>query len=253
MQADLKTFAALGVHGACAVTAVTAQNTLGTAAVHPVPPEMVGRQIATVLDDLEVSAVKTGMLVSAATVEAVAGALARRVPALVVDPVLVSRTGARIVDDAMIAALKRRLLPAAAVLTPNLDEAAILTGLPVAATAEALAAQSRALLEMGAAAVVLKDGRGRGSQARDLVLIRGAEPFALAYPRVATRNNHGTGCTLAAAIAAHLARGAGTEAAIRAARSYVAGAIAAADRLGIGHGHGPVHHFHRLWPEADDD
>lgn len=252
MQADLKTLAALGVHGASAITAVTAQNTLGTAGVHPVPAAFVARQIRTVFEDLAVGAVKTGMLVSAPTVEAVADALAGcRVP-LVVDPVLVSRSGARIVDAAMIAALRRRLIPAAAVLTPNLDEAAILTGTPVAASDEDLARQGRALLDLGAGAVVLKGGRGLGDEARDLVLLRGGGQFTLAGPRIATRNNHGTGCTLSAAIAAHLAQGSEVEAAIRAARAYVAGAIAAADRLGIGSGHGPVHHFHRLWPEAAD-
>lgn len=247
IQADLKTFAALGVYGTSAITAITAQNTLGVSAIHDVPARIVSAQIRAVLDDIGAAAIKIGMLSRPQTIAAVAGALGGfgHVP-VVLDPVMIATSGAVLIADEAILALKRDLMPGAALVTPNLHEAAFLTGMPVATSLAQMQAQAQALIAAGAQAVLLKGGHGDGAQSIDLFLDRSRQ-FEVSAPRIATTNTHGTGCTLSSAIAAFLARGLPLADAVREAKTYVTAAIAAADRLKIGQGHGPLHHFHALW------
>ncbi|GJE03221.1 bifunctional hydroxymethylpyrimidine kinase/phosphomethylpyrimidine kinase [Methylobacterium isbiliense] len=249
IQADLKTFSALGVYGASVVTALTAQNTRGVQGVHDVPPDFVAQQIASVFTDLAVRAVKVGMLSRAATIAAVAEGLAAHAPGLplVLDPVMVATSGDRLLADAAVAALRERLLPRAGVLTPNLPEAAVLLGEPEARDEAAMLAQGRRLLALGPGAVLMKGGHAGGPESVDLLVGPGEAVLRLPGPRLATRNTHGTGCTLSSALAAGLARGMPLEEAARAAKHYLAAALAASERLTIGHGHGPVHHFHAVW------
>ena len=239
IQADLKTFAAFGVYGASVVTALTAQNTRGVHAIAAVGASFVAAQLDAVLDDLDVGAAKTGMLLSAAVIDAVADRLATRpLPHLVVDPVLVATTGEALLEPAGIARLRERLVPLATLLTPNLREAEALTGRPVANPADMRAA-ARALLDLGARAVLVKGGHLQG-EALDL-LDDGRNVRELSAPRIATRDTHGTGCMLSAAIAAGLARGLDLTAAVVAAKRYVTRAIESAPRVGRG-GRG-LHHL----------
>jgi hydroxymethylpyrimidine/phosphomethylpyrimidine kinase len=229
------------------IAALTAQNTRGVSAVLEVPPAFVTTQMDAVFSDLAVGAVKIGMLGNAGVVEAVAAGLARHrhIP-IVLDPVMVATSGDRLLTPDAVEALRTQLVPLALVLTPNLPEAAALLDAPQAATEDEMVRQAERLLALGARAVLMKGGHGKGAESVDfLVTATAAVRFAAA--RIATKNTHGTGCTLAAAIAAGLARGEDLTAAVRAAKDYVTAAIAAADRLGVGHGHGPVHHFHRWW------
>ena len=247
IQADLKTFSALGVYGASVIAALTAQNTRGVTAVHDVPAEFVAAQIDAVFSDLAVGAVKIGMLSQPAVIEAVAAGLARhRMTNVVLDPVMVATSGDKLIADEAIAVLRRVLIPLALVITPNLPEAAALLDAPVAQSESQMQKQAEQLLSLGARAVLIKGGHGEGSDAVDLLV----EPNAvarLAAERIPTRNTHGTGCTLSSAIAAGLAKGMPLAEAVRAAKAYITASIAAADTLHIGHGHGPVHHFHALW------
>lgn len=269
VQADLKTFSALGVYGASVLTALTAQNTRTVAAILPVPAEFVQAQLEVVLADLAVAAIKLGMLHGAAIIDAVAAVLARypRIP-VVLDPVMVAKGGAPLLAADGAAAL-RRLLPRATVLTPNLPEAAALLGCDEATVlAEPRHACAR-LRALGPAAVVLKGGHAGGACSDDLLDLGGdpgGELLTLSAPRLPTRHTHGTGCTFAAALAAGLAHGLELTAAARSAKRYVSAAIAAADSLwqelgtrppgasaedgapATAAGHGPVHHFHALWP-----
>ncbi|ACL59825.1 bifunctional hydroxymethylpyrimidine kinase/phosphomethylpyrimidine kinase [Methylobacterium nodulans] len=249
IQADLKTFSALGVYGASVVTALTAQNTLGVQGIHDVPPDFVARQMASVFDDLAVGAVKIGMLSQAPVIAAVAEGLARHAPAVpvVLDPVMVATSGDRLLADSAVAALRLQLIPRAQLITPNLPEAAVLLGEAVAADEEAMLAQGRRLLALGPGAVLMKGGHGSGAESTDLLVGPGEAVLRLTGPRLPTRNTHGTGCTLSAAIAAGLARGLSLPEAAGAAKAYLSAALAAADRLSIGRGHGPVHHFHAAW------
>ena len=246
IQADLKTFAAFGVYGASAITALTAQNTRCVSGIHPVPSAFVTAQIDAVFDDLEVAAVKIGMLAELSIIEAVASALARWRPRhIVLDPVMVATSGDRLLATDAVAALRERLIPRATLITPNLPEAAALLDEPVASDDAAIASQGKKLLAMGASAVLIKGGHGQGAESTDY-LFTGGDTIALGAPRIATRNTHGTGCSLSSAIAAGLAKGEPLEAAVRGAKTWITAAIAAADRLGVGHGHGPIHHFHRF-------
>jgi hydroxymethylpyrimidine/phosphomethylpyrimidine kinase len=247
IQADLKTFAALGVYGASAVTALTAQNTMGVTGIHVVPPDFVRAQIDAVFGDLTVAAVKIGMVAQRATVEAIADTLARWAPAKVVlDPVMVATSGARLLEAEAVDALRRHLIPKAAIITPNLPEAAMLLDEPLAGSVAAIEAQGRRLLALGCGAVLIKGGHGEGSESVDY-LVSGSGIIPLPAPRVATRNTHGTGCSLSSAIAAGLAKGEALEAAVRNAKAWISEAIAQADRFTVGHGHGPIHHFHRYY------
>jgi len=245
VQADLKTFAALGVFGASALTALTAQNTLGVRGVHPVPAAFVLAQVEAVLEDLDVRAVKTGMLATAENVRAVAGlAAAGRLPLLVVDPVMVASSGDRLLEEAAERAYVEDLLPHAAVLTPNLLEAQVLLGARIETLAEQHDA-ARALGALGPQVVVVKGGhavRGTGDEAVDVVW-DGQEVGELRAPRLDTENNHGTGCTFASAIAAGLAQGQDAAQAVGAAKSYVARAMAGGARWRLGGGHGPLDQF----------
>ncbi|OFW20340.1 MAG: bifunctional hydroxymethylpyrimidine kinase/phosphomethylpyrimidine kinase [Acidobacteria bacterium RIFCSPLOWO2_02_FULL_65_29] len=240
IQADLKTFAAFGVYGTSAVAAITAQNTMGVTAVMAVSADLVTAQIAAVASDIELHATKTGMLATAAIVEAVAAAIEELdLPNVVVDPVMVAKSGERLLDNEGIQALRMELLPRALVVTPNIPEAEVLSGLRISSLDSARDA-ARRIQELGPAAVVIKGGHGTGDEIIDL-LFDGEQFHEYRTPRLATRHTHGTGCTFASAIAASLAHGHPLTEATRRAQAYVAGAIR--HGLAIGHGHGPLDHF----------
>ena len=246
IEADLKTFSALGVYGACVVTALTAQNTKGVSAIHAVPAKFVAAQIDAVLSDLDVGATKIGMLANAPIADAVAAGLDRhRARNVVLDPILSASTGAELLRADALDAL-RHLVRKARVFTPNLFEAAALLEVPMAQDESEMRVQAQKLLALGAGAVLIKGGHGGGAESVDL-LVEGENCARFAAPRVATKNTHGTGCTLASAIAAGLAKGLPLNDAVRDAKGYVTGAIAAADRLQIGSGRGPLHHFFKWW------
>ncbi|MEZ0213981.1 MAG: bifunctional hydroxymethylpyrimidine kinase/phosphomethylpyrimidine kinase [Xanthobacteraceae bacterium] len=248
IQADLKAFSALGVYGASVLTALTAQNTRGVTAIHDVPAEFVAQQMDAVFSDLAVNAVKIGMLSRPEVIETVAAGLDRhRLETVVLDPVMVAASGDRLLRPEAMETLRRHLLPRALLITPNLPEAAALLDMPQARTPKEMRAQAERLLAFGARAVLVKGGHGDGPFSID-VLIDADGVSEYAAPRIATANTHGTGCTLSSAIAAGLARGLKLRAAVQAAKDYLTRAIAESDRLSIGHGHGPVHHFHALWP-----
>ncbi|SFK66812.1 bifunctional hydroxymethylpyrimidine kinase/phosphomethylpyrimidine kinase [Methylocapsa palsarum] len=253
IQADLKTFAALRCHGMAVITALTAQNTLGVKAIHLPPPEFVSAQIDAIFADIEVAAVKTGMLASAAIVAAVADRLAVHRPRfIVVDPVLVASSGDLLTTPDVGQAIVRHLFPLATIITPNQSEAALLTGLPFACDHAQKRATAEALLGLGAKAALVKGGHDDGASADDL-LFDGLDENIYSAPRIATRNNHGTGCTLSSAIAASLAQGLALPEAVGAAKAFLTAALAAADELNVGHGHGPAHHFSALWPRSSGD
>jgi hydroxymethylpyrimidine/phosphomethylpyrimidine kinase len=244
VQADLKTFAAFGVYGASVITALTAQNTQGVTGIHQVPADFVTAQIDAVFADLDVKAVKIGMVSQRAAIEAIEGGIQRWSPEhIVLDPVMVATSGDRLLAPDAIEALRTRLIPRASLITPNLPEAAALLDEQVASSETQIESQGRRLLAMGSGAVLIKGGHGKGAESIDY-LFRQAGVVALAAPRIATKNTHGTGCSLSSAIAAGLAKGGDLETAVRNAKTWVTAAIAAADRLRVGHGHGPIHHFH---------
>jgi hydroxymethylpyrimidine/phosphomethylpyrimidine kinase len=247
IQADLKTFAAFGVYGASVITALTAQNTVGVTGIHQVPPDFVTAQLDAVFGDLEVNAVKIGMVAQLATIDAIVTGLKRWSPGhVVLDPVMVATSGDRLLAADAVERLRTELIPLASLLTPNLPEAAALLDEEVAASEAAIESQGRRLLELGCRAVLIKGGHGQGAESIDY-LFGGNGVVALTAPRIATKNIHGTGCSLSSAIAAGLAKGDDTETAVRNAKAWVGAAIAAADRLGVGHGHGPIHHFHGFY------
>ena len=243
IQADLKTFAALGVYGASVLTALTAQNTQKVTAIHDVPADFIAAQIDAVFSDLSIGAVKIGMLSRAASIEAVARGLVRhKANNIVLDPVMIASSGDRLLAPDAVGALRRLLIPRALVVTPNLPEAAALTGASLARNEEEMEVQAREILTLGARNVLIKGGHGQGDESVDLLIGQG-EVVRLAVKRIATKNTHGTGCTLSSAIAAGLAKGRDLIAATQDAKAYVTAAIAAADKLEVGHGHGPLHHF----------
>lgn len=256
VQGDLKTFSALGAYGMAVVTALTAQNTTGVTGIHDVPADFVARQIDAVLADVRVDAVKIGMVASAANVDAIVDALARRVnpdaprPA-VVDPVMVAKGGHLLLDPEAVAVLRDRLVPAATILTPNIPEAAVLLGAPEASTIDEMRDAARALFALGPAIVYVKGGHLPGAPRRLVdVVFDGHAMIELESEWIDTARTHGTGCALSSAIAALLPRCADPLDAVRGAHAFVARAIAASSALGVGRGHGPVHHFHRLWSDA---
>jgi hydroxymethylpyrimidine/phosphomethylpyrimidine kinase len=244
IQADLKTFAAFGVYGASVITALTAQNTKGVTGIHQVPADFVTAQIDAVFDDLDVKAVKIGMVSEPAVIEAVVAGLKRWSPRhIVLDPVMVATSGDRLLAPDAIETLRLKLIPRAALITPNLPEAAALLDEQIASSESQIESQGKRLLAMGCGAVLIKGGHGQGAESIDY-LIRQAGVVALAAPRIATKNTHGTGCSLSSAIAARLAKGDDLETAVGNAKAWVTAAIVAADRVSVGHGHGPIHHFH---------
>lgn len=246
IQADLKTFSALGVYGASVITALTAQNTRAVTMVEPASPAMIAAQIDAVFDDLAVRAVKLGMLGGPEAIATVARGLDGRAVPVVLDPVMVAKSGDRLLPAEALEALRRKLLPRATLLTPNLPEAADLLGQTPAGDVAGMIEQAHALRAMGAQAVLMKGGHAVGAECVDLLVTDGGIT-RLTAPRRQTANTHGTGCTLSAAVTAGLAIGKTLEDAVRAAHNYLQGAIAAADDLGVGSGHGPVHHFHGIW------
>jgi hydroxymethylpyrimidine/phosphomethylpyrimidine kinase len=248
IQADLKTFSALGVYGMSAITALTAQNTRVVTGIFPAPPEFIAEQIDAVMEDIGTHAVKIGMLHSPEVIEAVADRLEHwKCPNVVVDPVMISKSGDKLLRDDAVAALRDVLIPLATVVTPNLPEASVLLGRPVE-TPEDMHAAARDLADLGPANVLVKGGHLTGDQSFDL-LYRPEESQMLELPgvRVDTPNSHGTGCTLSSAIAAGMAKGMDLAAAVTAAKEYITGALRAGVAYKTGKGHGPVHHFYRLW------
>ena len=246
IQADLKTFSALGVYGASVITALTAQNTKGVTAVHDVPTDFITAQIDAVFSDLHPAAVKIGMLANTAAIDAVAKGLERHhAHDVVLDPVMIATSGDRLLRDDAIDAL-RKLVARARVLTPNLPEAAALLDSPIADNENEMRTQAEKLLSLGASAVLIKGGHGSGPESVDLLVERDSWT-RFAVPRLDTKNTHGTGCTLSSAVAAGLAKKLLLVDAVSDAKAYVSAAIAAADRLGVGTGHGPVHHFAKWW------
>jgi len=241
IQADIKTVTALGAYAATAITALTAQNTEGVQGILPVAPDFVKQQIASVLGDIGADCIKTGMLLDHGVIEAAADALERAAPdvPLVVDPVMIASTGARLLDPRAFDALQRRLIARAAIVTPNAPEAEALTGGRVA-DLDGMRRAAEALLRMGAKAAMVKGGHLPGEILRDLVVSASGESFVLEAPRIATRNTHGTGCTLASAIAAGLAQGLALRPAVERAHGFVQEAIRTAP--GLGRGHGPLNH-----------
>lgn len=242
IQADLKTFAALGCYGMTAITALTAQNTVGVQGIHAVPPAFLRSQLQSVVEDIGVDAVKIGMLHEPGVVEVVAWAIQHyQLQRVVLDPVMVATSGDRLIADATVRVLVDQLFPLATVITPNLDEASLLLGRPIAAVSD-LSGAAQALLSQGARAVLLKGGHLPGDQVVDVLARPGHVDVVLSSARMASRNTHGTGCTLSSAIAAHLALGDPLERAVRAAREYILGAIQAGAGVQVGHGHGPLNH-----------
>lgn len=244
IQADLKTFAALGCYGMTAITALTAQNTQGVRAIHGVPPDMLRQQIDAVVEDIGLHAVKIGMLHAPEIVHTVAEAIDRHALVnVVLDPVMVATSGAVLIENPAIAALVRELFPRADLVTPNLDEAALLVGRPLNDERD-MEAAAHELLAMGARAVLLKGGHLQGEVISDLLLMPGGALTWMRAPRIHSANTHGTGCTLSSAIAAHLALGASLPDAVQAARAFVRAALEAGAKVRTGAGSGPLNHGH---------
>jgi hydroxymethylpyrimidine/phosphomethylpyrimidine kinase len=248
IQADLKTIAANGCYGMSVITALTAQNTLGVTGIHAVPVEFVAAQIEAVLADIGADAIKIGMLFSPELIRTVADSLRKfEVRSIVLDPVMVAQSGDKLLQDEAIEALKQHLIPLAHLITPNLPETSVLLGREIAsaATIEQAAVDLAAL---GCANVLIKGGHLETGDSDDCLYL-GTEQRMVTLPgeRIATRNNHGTGCTLSSAIASFIARGEAIENAVRLAKDYITGAIRAGAEYSIGHGHGPVHHFFRFF------
>ena len=248
IQADLKTFAALGCYGMTAITALTAQNTLGVRAIHGVPPQMLSDQIDAVLEDIGAHAVKIGMLHAPEIVQTVAEAIDRHaLQKVVLDPVMVATSGAVLIDNPAIMMLVRELFPRALVVTPNLDEASLLVGRPLTSERD-MEAAAQEMMTMGAHAVLLKGGHLPGDLVCDLLLTKEGKVHWMRAPRIHTSNTHGTGCTLSSAIAAHLASGASLLDAVQAARDYVRAALEAGAEVRTGSGGGPLNHGHAPLP-----
>jgi len=246
IQADIKTVTALDAYAATAITALTAQDTTGVYGVVPVDPAFIRQQMELVIADIGVDAIKTGMLHDTGVIDAVADTVQRLAPAaaFVVDPVMVAKGGHKLLHDSAIAAVKARLAPLATVMTPNTPEATALTGIAIASVAD-MERAGNAILALGASAVLVKGGHLDGAQVHDLLVERsGVTRYA--SPRIDTRHTHGTGCTLASAIAAGLAQGLGLNPAVARARAYVRRAIETAP--GLGRGHGPLNHAHTVKP-----
>ena len=252
IQADLKTFSALGVYAASVVTALTAQNTREVRAIHPVPVEFVVSQLDAILDDIRIDAVKIGMLGGAPVIAAVAQCIvARELRGIVVDPVMVAKSGDRLLADDAVRTLKLDLLPIAELITPNLPEAAALLGETPIDDAGQMEDVARRLLALGPKYVLLKGGHLPGDDCPDLLVGTGQKHW-FSGKRIATPNTHGTGCTLSSAITAGLARGEGMAESVKRAKSYLQEALRSADALSVGHGHGPVHHFHEHWRTTNE-
>ena len=251
IQADLKTFSALGVFGMSAITALTAQNTRVVTKIFPAPPEFIGEQIDAVMADIGTDAVKIGMLHSPQVIAVVAEKLARwNCPNVVVDPVMISKSGDKLLQDDAVSALREMLLPLATVITPNLPEASVLLGRDIE-TADDMPGAAKNLADLGVSNVLVKGGHLTGKTSHDLLYENATGKMKeLPGNRVDTTNSHGTGCTLSSAIAAGLAKGLNLETAVVQAKNYITEALKAGAAYKTGKGHGPVHHFHALWEKV---
>ena len=248
IQADLKTFAANGCYGMSVITALTAQNTRGVTAIHALPPSFAVEQLTAVFSDIGTDAIKIGMLYSAELIEAVAETLNNFRPRnIVLDPVMVAQSGDKLLQDEAIQAIKEHLMPVADVVTPNLPEAEVLLGQKIE-TFQDVQRAARDLSRIGGRSILIKGGHMAESTSTDLLYLTEEDRFcSLEADRIDSQNNHGTGCTLSSAIAAHMARGSDIEAAVNKAKTFIHNAIQAGAAYKIGHGHGPVHHFFEFW------
>ncbi len=252
IQADLKTFSALGCYGMSVVTALTAQNTREVRNIQAVPGAFIADQMRAVLEDIGVDAVKIGMLHAPEVIRVVAEVLGEhKVMHTVLDPVMVAKSGDRLLQEEAVDALRETLLPQVQVITPNLPEGGILLGQEIGEGNMESAA--KALGKFGPEAVLLKGGHGEGTMSTDVLYLKKKdETLSYEAPRIRTQNTHGTGCTLSSAIAAYIAHGEDIAEAVRKAKNYLTDALQAGSAHQLGHGHGPVHHFHRLWPQNTD-
>ena len=251
IQADLKAFSALGAYGCAVITALTAQSTRGVTGVHVVPAAFVEEQLETLLADVRIDALKIGMIANAEIARAIARVLRTHRPAnIVLDPVMVAKGGDRLLAEDAVAAVREELLPLADVVTPNLPEAGELLGIAPPTDEAGMTAAAEALVGLGARAVLMKGGHLEGGRSNDLLLSAGSVTRFEAE-RIDTKNTHGTGCTLSAAIAALLPQSDSIEEAVERAKVYITGAIGHADELDVGSGHGPTHHFHAMWQRGD--
>jgi hydroxymethylpyrimidine/phosphomethylpyrimidine kinase len=248
IQADLKTFSAIGCYGMSVITALTAQNTQGVKAIHAVPPAFAVEQIEAVLSDIGADAIKIGMLYSAELIETVAQALKKHgARKIVLDPVMVAQSGDKLLQDDAIEAIKTHLMPLADVVTPNIPEAAVLCGMQLTQWSDIQSA-AETLAQYGSRSILIKGGHGDERKSTDLLFLAGEGRFvSLETDRIETRNNHGTGCTLSSAIASYMAKGSDVEEAVQKAKTFMNHSIAAGAAYVIGHGHGPVHHFFKWW------
>lgn len=248
IQADLKTFSALGVYGASVITALTAQNTRGVSAIHEVTPKFIVEQIDAVCTDLDVDAVKIGMLHRAEIIETVASSLNQHdIGHIVLDPVMVAKSSDSLLLDEAVESLKTVLIPMASIITPNIPEAARLLRRKAESIASDMHNAAERLLSLGCGSVLLKGGHSHVSSDSIDIFHDGNNAVVLSNPRIKTNNTHGTGCTLSSAVCAFLARKSGLNQSVSLAKQYISAAIASADTLHIGSGHGPVHHFHEFW------
>jgi len=248
IQADLKTISAMGCYGMSVITALTAQNTKGVTGIHAVPPDFAGKQMEAVLSDIGVDAVKIGMLYSAKLIETVAQVLKKyKTDKIVLDPVMVAQSGDKLLEDNAIEAIKIHLMPLASVVTPNLPEASVLLDCKLHGF-EDIKKGAKDLSGYGSRSVLIKGGHRKGNDSNDFLYLAEEDRFVVQKgERINTINNHGTGCTLSSAIASCMAKGCGIEEAVRKAKAYINEAIRAGSKYEIGHGHGPVHHFHKYW------
>ncbi len=248
IQADLKTFSAIGCYGMSVITALTAQNTREVTAIHAVPPSFAEKQMEAVLTDIGADAVKIGMLYSSELIEAVARQLIKHgVEKIVLDPVMVAQSGDKLLHDEAIESMRTHLMPLAEVFTPNLPEAAVLLGHKLHGI-EQMQEGAKTLAQHGSQSILIKGGHTEDNSCTDLLYLTRDDRFVvLKGDWIKTRNNHGTGCTLSSAIAAYLAKGYGIEGAVRKAKIFINNAIRAGAKYKLGHGHGPVHHFFKFW------
>jgi hydroxymethylpyrimidine/phosphomethylpyrimidine kinase len=247
IQADLKTFSALGAFGMSAIAALTAQNTLAVTAIHPVPPDFLQKQLEAIFDDIGVDAVKIGMLATPELITVVAETLTRyNANNIVLDPVMVAKSGDKLLQDNAIEALRTKLLPLASVITPNLPEASVLLGRSVIIEADMMQA-TKDLQSLGAKNILLKGGHLGGKMSSDLLLTESGKALWFEAERIETKNTHGTGCSYSSAIATFLGKGYTLENAIASAKQYISDAIRFGATYQLGHGHGPVHHFFKHW------
>jgi len=248
IQADLKSFSAMGCYGMSVITALTAQNTIGVTGIHPVPPSFVEKQMEAVLSDIGVDAVKIGMLYSAELIQTVAQVLKKyKIDKIVLDPVMVAQSGDKLLQDDAIEAIKIHLMPLSRVVTPNLPEASVLLDRKLHGI-EDIKKGAKDLSRYGSRSVLIKGGHSNDNDSNDFLYLAKEDRFVvLKGKRIKTRNNHGTGCTLSSAIASCMAKGCKIEEAVVKAKTFINEAIRAGSQYKIGHGHGPVHHFFKFW------